>query len=370
MINAAIRQAWPQFRKTPVMPSQVSAPSSRIEWIDQARGLAMVLVVLGHVAGGLIDAQLTSIQGGIGQIFAVIYTFHMPFFFFLSALFTPRRLSTGGGRFARSWLPDLVYPAALWSIIMIGSRSLSPAPLNHPVPPFFDTLLTLPHTPAGPYWFIYSLLLLHFTAYALRNLNLSPSTPFVLIAFGGLLAVFDMHGVIGQTAKMAPWYAFGLWMGADSRFVPAVAQMRKSDRLLVIALFAILAWALTPSGAAGQNGIFGTNATEMAQAAWQRSFAPYAVLGSAATIALACLLPAGIGRAASYIGQRTMAIYMMHVMIVAGLRVVLVKLHITSAPLLLVPLTVAGLLLPALTFDVAARLNISRYLGLGRPLRP
>lgn len=42
----------------------------RIEWIDIARGIGIILVILGHI--------------GIGKIGKFIYSFHIPLFFFLS----------------------------------------------------------------------------------------------------------------------------------------------------------------------------------------------------------------------------------------------------------------------------------------------
>ena len=46
----------------------------RIEWIDIARGIGIILVILGHI--------------GIGKIGKFIYSFHIPlFFFFIRILF-------------------------------------------------------------------------------------------------------------------------------------------------------------------------------------------------------------------------------------------------------------------------------------------
>ncbi|MCL5129864.1 acyltransferase family protein [Algibacter sp. L4_22] len=49
----------------------------RLEYIDQIRGLAIMLVVIGHII------QFNKIQGGMkSSIFNIIYSFHMPLFFF------------------------------------------------------------------------------------------------------------------------------------------------------------------------------------------------------------------------------------------------------------------------------------------------
>ena len=49
--------------------------SKRIEWIDSARGIAILFVVLGHCIGNIED-----------PVNKFILAFHMPLFFFLSGL--------------------------------------------------------------------------------------------------------------------------------------------------------------------------------------------------------------------------------------------------------------------------------------------
>ena len=51
--------------------SEVVRRGGRIEWLDSARGIAIILVVLGHCIG-YIDEPLNK----------VILSFHMPTFFF------------------------------------------------------------------------------------------------------------------------------------------------------------------------------------------------------------------------------------------------------------------------------------------------
>lgn len=78
----------------------------RVEWIDGAKGLGIFLVVLGHALapGGLMPA--------------VIWTFHMPLFFFLSGL-TSRPWTAGSfGSVAKS-LKNLAIPYLFFSVIAI-----------------------------------------------------------------------------------------------------------------------------------------------------------------------------------------------------------------------------------------------------------
>ena len=60
--------------------------ASRIGWLDSARGLGIILVVIGHALGGLIDSPLGADQDVFRRLFFSIYTFHMPLFFAVNRL--------------------------------------------------------------------------------------------------------------------------------------------------------------------------------------------------------------------------------------------------------------------------------------------
>ncbi|WP_404882635.1 acyltransferase family protein [Lacticaseibacillus paracasei] len=64
----------------------------RIKWVDRAKGLAIVLVVLGHVILGLIRSnQYTDFDNNcMRYVIEAIYAFHMPVFFALSGMFFKR----------------------------------------------------------------------------------------------------------------------------------------------------------------------------------------------------------------------------------------------------------------------------------------
>ena len=54
--------------------------NSRVDAIDAAKGLGIVLVVVGHTLGGIIDSDLDEYGIVLRYAFLFIYTFHMPLF--------------------------------------------------------------------------------------------------------------------------------------------------------------------------------------------------------------------------------------------------------------------------------------------------
>ncbi|WP_043367549.1 acyltransferase family protein, partial [Cupriavidus sp. WS] len=60
---------------------------SRDVWVDNAKGIGIILVVYGHVARGLHSAGIWSDATSFSFLDSAVYSFHMPLFFFLSGLY-------------------------------------------------------------------------------------------------------------------------------------------------------------------------------------------------------------------------------------------------------------------------------------------
>jgi peptidoglycan/LPS O-acetylase OafA/YrhL len=92
---------------------------------------------------------------------------------------------------------------------------------------------------------------------------------------------------------------------------------------------------------------------------------PAAVLGTLLTIMLGFRLPAPLSRLAVYLGQASMAIYLTHVIIIAGARIALQNSIGLTDPMILVPgLTLLGLAGGAVARELGIHLGIARWTGL------
>jgi hypothetical protein len=69
-----------------VMPDRQYLNKREI-WVDYSKAIGIVLVVYGHVAHGIYKASLPINKDVYLLIDSVIYSFHMPLFFFLSGLY-------------------------------------------------------------------------------------------------------------------------------------------------------------------------------------------------------------------------------------------------------------------------------------------
>jgi len=152
---------------------------SRINWIDTAKGLGIVLVVVGHVLRGLVAAHVMEWTPAARFLDAWIYSFHMPLFFFLSGLFLFQSVTKSSLRwFISDKVRMIAYPYVVWSIITIFLKAgLGTVPNT---PRALSDLMLIPYSPIEQFWFLYVL--------------------FVLVVFFGITFAFGLR----------PWFAIAL----------------------------------------------------------------------------------------------------------------------------------------------------------------
>ena len=291
----------------------------RIDWLDSARGIGIVLVVIGHTLGGLIDSPIGAGLGTFRALFFAIYTFHMPLFFLLSGLMVPHRLERGTGRFMRGLLPSVVWPYFLWSVVQYTIIFALGSAVNTPATDYWPVVLPLPWNTVSQFWFLYALF------YAIGT----------MLAPDGLARV-AVERPIAERAGLFP--ALG-----------------------VLALAATF-MALPQFG--GEVDFAAASSPVLSHIAWR-----FPALGAAVTCTIACIGLASLRRLAgnallSALGQLTMPIFVLHVMFVAGTRIALMRLAHVDNPWVLAPLLVlAGLAGPLIVERALRPLGLKRILG-------
>jgi len=352
----------------PVAAANPKACASRIAWLDTAKGLGILIVILGHALGGIIDMGGKQVHPLFREIFLAIYVFHMPLFFLLSGLLVRRRL----GRSRKGFLIDLVvsvaYPYFLWSIIQYSAIYAAGTLVNRPVAHFWPTIFNLPFASISQFWFLYVLFLLHIAALVLvprigaRNFFLFFVLARVVVAIISapvMLRLAMVHGL---------FYAAGVWLA------PAGIEHARdwlAQRLgLASAIFAGGAGAVWLAVylimASHGSSFFQLQAWEISALAWRIAVLPAALLATLAFIVVSVLLRGRVALLLSYVGRRLMTIFVLHVLFIAGARIALSRLDPHASPwLLLAVCFVAGLVAPLVIGAIVRRFTASRALGLG-----
>jgi len=125
-------------------------------WVEYAKGIGIILVVYGHVARGVFNAGMIQNTELFKLVDSVIYSFHMPLFFFISGLFfvsSIRRRSAKGLFFSK--VDTIVYPYLVWSLIQ-GLVKLLVGPITN-FGMELDELSSFLWIPIDQFWFLYVL---------------------------------------------------------------------------------------------------------------------------------------------------------------------------------------------------------------------
>jgi hypothetical protein len=112
----------------------------------------------------------------------------------------------------------------------------------------------------------------------------------------------------------------------------------------------------------------GASAAQIAGVAWNLAAFPAGMCGALAVVGLATLVSGRPAAVLALLGRRSMPILILHIMGIAGTRILVTKLlHITALfPTIALSIAV-GLAWPLAAFAVAARFGWTRRLGWGRP---
>lgn len=158
------------------MNNNATQTNQRIPWPDNVKGLAILLVVAGHLIFGLNLASTDVLRENIsatasGWQFAVdwIYAFHMQAFFFISGLLAYHsRRSTAGG-FIVAKLRTIAYPYFVWSTIQILLMLVMAGHTRHEA--HWMDLFAIAYRPVMQFWFIYALFAMQVIFAVLRKLR-------------------------------------------------------------------------------------------------------------------------------------------------------------------------------------------------------
>jgi fucose 4-O-acetylase-like acetyltransferase len=315
--------------------------AARVEAIDYAKGIGILLVVVAHVWRGL-DARifLPAALRTNGPIDRWVYGFHMPLFFAVSGLFLYR----SAGKPARAYLAEkgaaLLWPYLLWSAIywalasFTGGERLSPAAFA----------AALVDHPIGHLWFLWVLLLVAIVILALRKLFLPAWGVLVVAIAFRYLAVMPQYAIHLKIARAihlpieAPLFEFAM-------FFPYVAGAAAIAGPLLKALqrWPLSTWvALMVAGAA-----IVTYETRSGNADAQMFNPVSGVAGTIMVLGVARVLEHLGVASIRFVGQRSLEIYLVHILAAAAVRVALLKaVHVTQWSIHLPAGFFAGVLAP------------------------
>ncbi len=191
-------------------------PKARLADLDAARGLAILLVVIGHVVARDMPAD----NAWYDHLKDTIYLFHMPLFMALAgisfALSLPRFPGWGElGRFSAKRVERLFVPYVAFGVLVIGGKLAAGRFLHVDNPPDHEALLALFVMPtrsgATFLWFIYVLSIYLVLVPAL--FQVAGRRPLLLLALGvalGFLGPWPELFMLDEVVEYLPFFAAGM----------------------------------------------------------------------------------------------------------------------------------------------------------------
>ena len=176
--------------------------SSRVAWVDIAKGWCIVLVVTMHSALGV--GLATGETGWLHQVVAFAKPFRIPDFFLISGLFLGAAIDLPWRAFLDRKAVHFLYFYALWLLIVLGFKA-GELGIQAPLP-FLREYLRGFAEPFSSMWFIHLLPFLFVTARLLRKMPVAP-----VLAAAGMLHVlaasFPGGGIYAMTSVLTGWTA-------------------------------------------------------------------------------------------------------------------------------------------------------------------
>lgn len=286
--------------------------ATRDYWVDYAKAIGIALVVYGHVMRGVYDAGLSVSEHFFILSDSIVYSFHMPLFFFLSGLFFFGSFHKRGAKeFLFNKVDTIAYPYFLWSFIQITFVVVLAQFANSPADSgAFWSILTRPF---GQFWFLYALFFFFVVSSILFLKEFRFSFALILL-FALAIYLRPLPSSWGILAIFFSTYFCFFLLGAGFKRLNNTHWL--GDIKVTLALAAVFI--------AFQGFYhFGLNKTFAERTPWSLALTLVSMLF---VVSLSMCLARKPKKWVLFIGASSMAIYVMHILTGSGIRVVLQKI--------------------------------------------
>lgn len=320
------------------------AGNTRMTWIDYARAVSIMVVVYGHTATGVAKAV-----GGVAPAILYVpqlYNHRMAVFFLVSGMFIQGSISKRGYKgFIWNRFATLLYPYFLWGALQLTTQILLSGQTNTKRDWTYYLYLIYNPREVDQFWYLY----------ALVSVAVMFALTYHFLKIRGLWQV-ALGLVLRYFAPMvqdysAPYYLMYFYVFTAVGYV-LTDEVLKRD---LLGRINAKAWTLglLPVFIASQWYWHSAGRDNVDNMVYM-----LITFGGVAMSILVCYLLSqwGAARWMRFIGYHSLYIYLVHIFIVSGLRIVATKVLHFSQPIPLIIIgIVLGLTLPILFYHLALR---------------
>ena len=312
-----------------------TAAHQRIDWVDYAKGICIILVVMMHSTYGVQEAlgQTSWVDGFIKWA----QPFRMPDFFLISGLFLASRINRPWRAYADTKILHFGYFYVLWMTIQAAFKGWQGPDGVAGLPEYWLTALV---EPLGTLWFIYVLMIFFVAVKLLKNVPI-----WLVWPVAAALEMAQIHTgwvAIDESAHRFVYFYSGYIMAPYiMNFAAKVARIEAPTLLALLGSWAILNLWMVENGTAFLPGL-----------SIIMGFA-----GCGAVITVAQLMSrVNWFNAIRYCGENTLPVYLAFFLFMAATRIILIKTAIiTDGGTISVIVTAAGVIGPLVLHWIAMR---------------
>lgn len=348
---------------------------NRLAWIDYVRGICIILVCYRHSFDGIKEAHIQVDNYPLMEILNVcFYSFRMPLFFIVSGLFVSRSLMKKGlNDYIRGRFKIVFYPLIIWGSLQITLQLIFKDYVNaRPDPRDYLYLIIFPRNPGNnqQFWYLNALFFVGvFYAFFKSVLGFKRWHQAILsVIFYSVGAYMNM---IGKAFYIFPdifHYYIYFFVGdllADFIFRKETIGTILSPKWLVPSaiLFVVSQTAFTLLNLKHDDDNY-----------INRSAPLLLLLVSLAGCAFMIqvghwLQQKNVLRWLRVIGYHSLYIYLMHLIVIAGVRIILIRfLHVSSIPVVVFSAVCLGVIIPIVIYNICTRLHAWWLFSLKKPV--
>jgi uncharacterized membrane protein YcfT len=321
--------------------TDVAAQKQRIDWVDYAKGICIILVVMMHSTLGVEKA--IGQTGLLSHFIEWARPFRMPDFFLISGLFLMRRINTPWRGYLDTKVVHFAYFYILWMTIQFGFKGpgiVSGEGIGAAVSQYALGFID----PFGTLWFIYLLAIFFVVTKATHRMP-----PFMMFTLAAMLEILPIHTgwlVIDEFAARYVYFFAGYWLAP--MVFKAAENLWTRNIYVILALLYVWSTGHSMAMVAGVSTLPGMGLV--------LGFA-----GCAAVITAAVLLArSGLAEWLRYLGANSIVVYLAFFLFMASTRSVSLKLMPDiNVDVLAGACTLAGIVGPVLLFWAVRKTPLS-----------
>ena len=336
----------------------------RLKSIDIIKGIAIILVVFGHAVQGVVDSlhiTVNSINCSILFAKLIIYSFHMPLFFFVSGIFADRWATKVLKSAFKDKLSRLVKPYFIWSFVTALFMQLASHYTNAGLG--LRNFLLSPVVPFSIFWFIYVLFFIYIIYYLFLNYSnygVGKKAFAIVCVLSYLLGpVLPDIWIVKLISRYAIFFSIGTWT-LNYYKIENISSINNKMAAFTIILFSIITFIYIQE-VINSNSLF----------VYYLYFVS-ALAGIGLVVALEHVIEKNliIADLISKFGLDSMEIYCLHLIPLAGIRIFFLKIFGTNFIWYkIIIITVITMIICTFIIDILKRYNKLEAFLFGTKIR-